>query len=179
MKTKVYLLGRLVVMATAFPLVACDDEEDVSAPSVSEDVSAPSVSEEVTGDYSGTIVMAFAYGALVYDGQTVTLTASGADAVDVSFSDESLGRADIKGVPVTVNNDGGYTLAETADTLYMPTHERTGDTSSMPAFSDELNGYPCLFSGTISEDRSDYTIVFSMPGVMGGTTYTLTPAPSE
>ncbi len=117
----------------------------------------------VAGVYTGTMSMSFAYGDLDYEDESVTISPNGDDAVDISYSSEDVGVAEITGVPVTRSGDT-VTIVETEDVFSMPLH------------SGGMSDYPCLVSGTIKTDQSDFSIVFILPGVMGGTTLTLVPA---
>ncbi len=155
-------------MAVALAFVACDDDDEVElAPTDDDEVELAPMSGAVVGEYTGKITMAFQYATLEYDDKTVTLTANGDYAVDVALDDDDLGTACIVAVPVERNSDGSYALVETDGILSMPNH------------SGGHADYPCLVSGTVGDGKGDYSIVFSMPGVMGGTTYTLTPADAD
>ncbi len=117
----------------------------------------------IQGSYTGTMNMAFAYGELEYENQTITITSYTDDAINISYSSEDVGTTNLTGVPVS--RDGDYIVIEQTDGDFdMPTH--LGGTST----------YPCIVSGRISSDQTEYTIEFELPGVMGGTTLTLSSA---
>ncbi len=155
-----FLFGSVVLLAMSLGFVACSDDDD-NEPKVDKPA------EKVAGTYTGTVSMVFAYGSLEYENKTVTLTANGDYAVDIAMDDEDLGVVDMKNVPVERNDDGSVSIVETEGVLSMPNH------------SGGMSDYACLVSGNISGDHSDYTIIFNVPSVMGGTTYTLTPAKEE
>ncbi len=152
---KKYAILCFLVLFIASSFISCDDDDNVSE--------SDSVARFLSGTYEGSIAMDFMYASLVYEEQSVTLTAHGNNAVDVSFSDDALGSLEMSLVPIVRSDDGCYYILEAEGVLSMPYHEYgTAD-------------YACLFSGMVSEDKSEYVFVFSMPAVMGGTTYTLTP----
>ncbi len=153
------LFGSVALLAMSLGFASCSDDDDVIEPA--------RPAEVVAGTYTGTVSMVFAYGSLEYENKTVTISANGDYAVNIAMDDEDLGVVDMKNVPVERNDDGSVSIVEAEGVLSMPNH------------SGGMSDYACLVSGTISGDRSDYTIMFEMPSVMGGTTYTLTPAKEE
>ncbi len=164
MKKRKMLWCAVLLLAT-LGFVACDDDDEVKA---------EPTSPAVVGDYTGTMDMVFTYGSLVYEDRTMTLVADGDYAVCVKMDDADLGVANVKGVPVVRDEKGNYSLEETDGVLSMPLH--SGVVGGTPTTTGEMADYSCVVSGTISSDKSDFSIVISLPGVMGGTTYTLTPA---
>ncbi len=159
MKLKRFL-GFMSLAAVLLTFTACSDDDD------DDNVVIP-LSSYVVGTYTCNVDMVFAYGTQDYEGKTITITANSADAncVDISFADDELGTLNgATGIKVVDNNNGSFALTELECVLAMPTHG--GGTSD----------YACLVSGTISEDHQAFSIVFNVPSVMGGTTYTFTPA---
>ncbi len=150
--TKLFIYLSLAMMVVSFTACSDDDEDAVQLSSL------------VAGSYTGTITMSFAYATLEYTDRTVYISADGSSSVNVSISDSDLGVMSISGVPLVMSGDNVVKLVESEGVLSMPTHD------------GGFNDYACLVSGEISIDGSDFEIVFSMPAVMGGTTYVLVPA---
>ncbi len=117
--------------------------------------------DEIAGEYTGTMTMAMAYGTYSYEDQTVTITSEG-ETVAITYSGD-LGNCDLSGLAVT-EEDGNYVIAETEVVF------------SMGMSADSVKEYACIVSASIATDLSDYSIVFYLPSVMGGTTLTLAPA---
>ncbi len=114
----------------------------------------------IQGSYSGTMNMKFAYGELDYEDQTITVEANGDDMVNISYSSDDVGNTNLIGIPISRN---GNTI----------TIEQTDGEFSMPTHSGGVSSYPCIISGEISSDQTEYTFIIELPGVMGGTTLTL------
>ncbi len=156
MKLKRFL-GFMSLAAVLLTFTACSDDDDDNV----------RLSSYVVGTYTCNVEMAFVYATQEYEGKTLTITANSADAncVDISFSDEELGTLNgATGIKVVNNNNGTFSLTELECVLSMPNH------------NESTSDYACLVSGTISEGHTDFEIVFNVPAVMGGTTYTFTPA---
>ncbi len=146
----------LMMGACAMFLTSCSDDEE-------EEVE--NVAAQVAGSYEGMATFAMAYGTYYYSDQAVTLTE--VDNSTVTFVYEgSLGSlsVDVAGEKAT---DGSFAIVETETTMSMDNH------------SGGTNDYDTVVSGTISADKSDYSIVITWPSVMGGTVITLAPATEE
>ncbi len=147
MKVKTYLLMLLVALCAT----SCSDDDD--------DVVNPSTL--VAGTYAGYTSAAFIYSStpIVTNGESVTMTANNDGTLSVSYTSGTWGATTISDATVTASASG-YTISGTG-TAAMTSHS-TGTTSS----------YECNLTGTISTDKSDAELVFTLPSVMGGTTIT-------
>ncbi len=118
--------------------------------------------ETVAGSYFGKMNMAMAYGTYDYTRQTVTITANSDGTINIVY-DGSLGSCNLESVELTKNSDGSYSYS--GEGVF-----------NMGMSAASVKEYACVYSGTISADQSDYSIAFTLPAVMGGTTITLTPS---
>jgi len=117
------------------------------------------VAQNIAGSYDGWVkmVMAYAPDGINYDGQSITITANEDGTVNVVYSSTDLGEATISNVAVTKDGDS-YKLA--------------GEGTMLMGMSEKKSDYACQLSGTISADKETYSIVLTLPSVMGGTTIT-------
>jgi len=139
----------LLMLTCICGVFACSDDEDTTAPSVN----------DIAGTYTGwsKMVMAYAPNGLNYDGQSITITANEDGTGNVAYSSTDLGEATISNVTVTKDGDS-YKLA--------------GEGTMLMGMSGTKKEYPCQLSGTISADKKTYSIVFTLPSVVYGTTIT-------
>ncbi|MCM1313567.1 MAG: calycin-like domain-containing protein [Bacteroides sp.] len=118
--------------------------------------------------YKGYTSAAFAYSPtpIVTADETVTVTANENGTVNVVMASSTWGTATISNVAVEVE-DGIYTL-------------KGEGTSAMAMGGGTPKEYPCTLEGTISGDKEDVDMAFSL-SIMGGTTITfrLGDAPEE
>lgn len=127
----------------------------------------PDAAKLLQSSYSGycKMVMKYMPNGVYYDDQTMTLTANEDGTINLTyeFTTESdgvtttMGSISLENVAVTKDGDN-YTFS-------------TSGTFNM-GMSGTLSPYDCEVTGTISRDKSTYSIEFSLPSVMGGTTVT-------
>lgn len=122
------------------------------------------------GSYSGTSTMVMSYmpAGVDYTGQTTTITANEDGTINIAYSftttDEEtnttteVGSIALNNVAVTENDDN-YTFSVSDATFSM-------------GMSGTLSEYTCNVEGTISKDKETYSIVYTIPAVMGDTTVT-------
>ena len=92
--------------------------------------------------------------------ETVAVAASeDAKTLTVSFKSKMWGTASLTGVTVSVNGEE-YNL-------------NGKGTIQMAMGGGTPKDYACVFQGTVSKDGKTYSLSFTMPAVMGGTTVTL------
>lgn len=122
----------------------------------------------LAGEYSGWSKFVFSYmpAGISYDAQTVTLTAGDDETVTVSYTSDDLGSSEI--TATVAKGTDGYTLSGEGK-------------FSMGMSGSEAKEYDCTLEGTVSSDKATYSIVFTLPSVMGGSTITFQngSAPSE
>lgn len=129
-----------------------------------------SAAQILQGSYSGTSTMVMKYmpEGVDYTGQTTTITANEDGTINIAYSfittDEetgetsTMGSVELKNVVVTESGDN-YTFSVSEATFSM-------------GMSGTLSDYTCNVEGTISKDKETYSIVYTLPSVMGGTTVT-------
>lgn len=131
----------------------------------------------------------------VMGGSTITFTngeAPAAQALVGSYSGWSEGKSNYfsgyigtdESVKITANEDGTVNVAYTSSTwgsttISNLTAEKDGDNYKVSGSGKYSMGmgsttteYDCNVSGTISSDKSTYSIAFTLPSVMGGLTIT-------
>ena len=117
----------------------------------------------VEGSYDGwTSASAVYFQNMNNNGDSVTLAAASATTVNLTYTSQTWGTAQFKGVSITETADG-YTLSTEAESTIL-----------MPGMGGgEAKEYACSFEGgTLSADLTGYTFTFKAPAVMGGTTMT-------
>lgn len=117
---------------------------------------------------TATMVMKYMPNGIDYTGQTLSITANEDGTANLSWefvtkSDDgttsSMGSVELTNV--TLNEDGdNYTFSVGSATFNM-------------GMSGTPNPYECSVEGTISKDKDTFSIVYTVPAVMGGTTITL------
>ncbi len=149
-----------MMLLVALCATSCSDDDD----------DVVNLSTLLAGSYSGYTSAAFVYSStpIVTNGESVTMTANNDGTVNVSYTSGTWGTTTISGATVTASTSG-YTLSGSG-TAAMTSHS-TGTTAS----------YECNVEGTISADKEDAELVFTLPSVMGGTTITFSTgdAPTE
>lgn len=129
----------------------------------------PTAAIKLAGSYSGTstMVMKYAPNGSDYAGQTTTLTANEDGTINLSYkfvttgddgTETEVGNITLNNIELT-ESESGYTFTASGATFKM-------------GMSGTLSEYPCDVTGTISADKKTYSVVYSIPGVMGGTTVT-------
>jgi len=110
----------------------------------------------VAGSYSGYVVKDSPMSGTMSpeEGQTISITANEDGTVNVTYGDNT-----ISNVEVEASSGGVYTL--TGEGIY-----------AMPNMAGVIGNYDCTFTATISSDKSDVEILFSLPAVMNGMTIT-------
>lgn len=128
----------------------------------------PTAAMILAGSYSGTNTMVMTYmpNGIDYADQTTTITANEDGTINITskFTSTEDGTTTEMG-NITLNN---VTVTEDGDNY---TFSVTGATYNM-GMSGTLSEYACDVTGTISKDKSTFSIVYSLPAVMGGTTIT-------
>lgn len=140
----------MVVAALAMGFASCSSDDDDETPAA----------QVVAGSYSGYSSTAFAYSStpLVYDGESVAVTANSDGTVNVVLTSTTWGTSTISNATVT-SNGSAYTLAGSGST-------------AITGHSGSASTYECTLAGTISADKSTYNLAFTLPSLMGGTTIT-------
>lgn len=121
------------------------------------------------GSLSGTNTMVMKYmpNGIDYTDQTVSITANEDGTINltskfVSTGDDGtqteMGNITLQNVSLTEDGDN-YTFSVSGATYNM-------------GMSGTLSEYACDVTGTISKDKKTFSIVFTLPAVMGGTTIT-------
>lgn len=128
-----------------------------------------STAQILQGSLSGTATMKMKYmpNGIDYTGQTTSITANEDGTVNLSYeftsTDESgatssMGEITLSNVSLTEEGDN-YTFSVAEATFNM-------------GMSSTHSPYDCTVVGTISKDKSTFSIVYTLPSVMGGTTIT-------
>lgn len=92
---------------------------------------------------------------------TITVAISGAETVDITYSNDTWGDYTIEGATVTLNDDGSYSLTGTG-------------TGSMASHSGGTTDYYCDFTATADAEGVFTEATFYMEAVMGGTSVVCT-----
>lgn len=147
----------LMAAVAAFAAVSCDKANNGTDPS-----------ESVAGTYSGYSTAEFQYSPdpMVSDGQTLTITSTGEGLVSVSYVSDTWGKFTVNDAKVSESGDDFSIKGEGSTLMGM-----------QPGSEQE---YPCTITGTVSGDKTDFSFVFDVPGVMGGLKISVLPgtAPS-
>lgn len=147
MNLKTYLVAAVTLLAVS----ACSDDEKGANPV-----------ENVSGTYNGYSEASFQYVTtpLVTDGESLSITAnSDGSTATVSYTSGSFGEFTIDNATVSLAS-GTYTLS--------------GSGSTLMGMGEQKSEYPCTLTGTLNEGRTEGSLVFNVPGVMGGMTITFT-----
>ncbi len=139
----------VLVLCASFAACSSDDDEQ------------PVTWSSIAGSYTGTLTMRMQYAELAYDNQTIVLSVASDNTANLTYSG-SFGSMNLNSIVVTKNSNGSFSI-------------NGSGIFSMGMTAESVADYACTVSGTISSDKSDYSIVFSLPSVMGGTTVTFTP----
>lgn len=129
-----------------------------------------SAAQLLQGSYSGTSTMVMKYmpDGVDYTGQTTTITANEDGTVNIAYSftttDEESGTTSEMG-SITLSN---VTLTESGENYTFSVENATFNMG----MSGTLSEYTCNVEGTISKDKETFSIVYTIPAVMGGTTVT-------
>lgn len=143
----------LILAAVAvFAAVSCNKVNEGTDPS-----------ESVAGTYAGYATAEFQYSPdpMVSEAQTLTITSTGEGTVSVNYVSDTWGEFTVNDAQVT-GNGGAFSIEGEGSTLM----------GMQPGSEQE---YPCTFTGTVSEDKADYSFVFNVPAVMGGLKITFLP----
>lgn len=142
----------ILAAAAVFAAVSCNKANEGTDPS-----------ESVAGTYAGYATAEFQYSPdpMVSEAQTLTITSTGEGTVSVNYVSDTWGEFTVNDAQVT-GNGGAFSIEGEGSTLM----------GMQPGSEQE---YPCTFTGTVSEDRADYSFVFNVPAVMGGLKITFLP----
>lgn len=153
MKVVQKISNLLLVMTVLFAASSCSSNDD--EPSTKADYTT------LSGDYKGWTSAAFQYSPTptVTPDETVNLAVTADGKATVTYNSDTWGKTTISGATVTINN-GEYQISG------------TGKSTIQSMGSQETKDYDCNFTGTISSDKKTVSFVFTLPGVMGGTTIT-------
>ena len=122
----------------------------------------------LAGSYDGWTNGSCAYfSGLTQDGEELNITANEDGTVDVKLTSQKWGETTITGV----------SAAKTADGLTLSGSGKF----SMSMGGSEPREYDCTLEGTVSSDKETYSVVFTLPAVMGGLNITFAQgeAPAE
>lgn len=149
MKLKETFKYLFMAVALTAGFASCSDDDETETPAA----------QVVAGTYSGWSKFVFSYkpAGMSYDAQTVTLTAVDDETVTVGYTSDDLGSSEI--TATVVKGTDGYTLSGEGK-------------FSMGMSGSEAKEYDCTLEGTVSSDKATYSIVYTMPSVMGGSTIT-------
>lgn len=128
------------------------------------------------GSLSGTSTMVMKYmpNGIDYTGQKTSITANEDGTINLSYeftsTDENgetstMGSVNLSNVALTEDGDN-YTFSVDEATFNM-------------GMSGTLSPYSCTVTGSISKDKNTFSIVYTLPSVMGGTTITFHNTTSE
>lgn len=147
-KTSIKYFFMAAALAVGFQSCSSDDDD--------EEIPA---SQLVAGTYAGFSSASFQYSTtpMYTNGETVVLTENADGTVGVTFTSGTWGTTTISNATVA-KSATGYTLAGTGAT-------------ALASHSGATSEYECTLAGTISSDKTTYSLVFTV-GVMGGTTIT-------
>jgi len=141
-----------VMLAVSVSLFACGDDND--------EPSTPA-SKEIAGTYTGYYEMASQYFSGQYGiDQTVTITSATDGSATIVYNNGSSWTSTLTAVEVTKTSNG-YTLVGSGK-------------MSMASHGGSSSEYDCTLAGTISSDLKSYTLTYTLPSVMGGTTIAFT-----
>jgi len=129
----------------------------------------PTAAMILADSYSGTSTMVMKYmpNGVDYTGQTMTITANEDGTINLTYkfvttsddgTETEMGNITLNNLELT-ESGSNYTFAASGVTFNM-------------GMSGTLSEYTCDVTGTISSDKKTYSVVYSLPAVMGGTTVT-------
>ena len=145
MKKTKHLFAAFLSFVTLFSLTSCSDSDN----------EPENYADKVAKSYSGYTVTTSAYFQnMVTPSQTVTITASGVNTVNISYTSTTLGSFTITDANVSMAS-GEYLIS--------------GKGKSVMGMADaSSNEYDCNFSGKVADGTASFS--FTCPTVMGGTT---------
>lgn len=149
----------MAVAAIALCGAACSESED--EPVVNDGKTV------IPGTYSGYTLASCSYFSDMYAGeQTLTISATESGDLSLSYVSDTWGTFEVASL-TTAAASGGYAF-EGAGSVAM-------------GMGASTNEYAFTVAGTVDASKSDYTISFDIPGVMGGLTIVMLPgyAPAE
>lgn len=114
--------------------------------------------ETGVGYYYSEASMSMTYGSYALSTDSVTISYVSTTQATVEYTDDTWGTFSVVAT-VSYDDDGNYSLSG-EDSIYVSSYS---------------NSYYVVLSGTIVSNLSDWSIVFTLPDVMGGTTVLLTP----
>lgn len=128
---------------------ACSDDDDNSI----------NMAEEVAASYEGYTTAQFSYSPtpIITNGEKITITSNQDETINLVMTSEQWGTTTIPNTMVTTDTNGKYKLAGEGISLL-------GMHGGTP------KEYACLLEGTISTDKTEAVLTFTLPAVMGGTT---------
>lgn len=142
----------LLILTVIFGMASCSSDDDP--------VTTPTDGIDVSGQFTGYNKMVFAYApqGIYTDGDTVNISSVTDGKVTVTYKNDSW-ETTLTDVAVTDNEaKTGYTLTG------------AGKMSMAGMGGGQKKDYDCTLAGTISKDKKTYTLTFTLPSVMGGTT---------
>lgn len=140
------------ILVAGFFAVSCSSDND----------NTPSPSQSAAGTYKGYVIADSQYfKGNITQNETITITANedGTATVVYTSSSSNWGTSTISAATITAGTNG-YTISGTGVSTI--TSHSTGESAN----------YDCTLTGTISADKSDVEMIFTLPVVMGGTTIT-------
>lgn len=142
--------------ALALCMTSCGDDDD-DASGVEDSEEGVAAAWVVEGSYDGYTSTTFTYvtSAMITADETVTLTATDDNTVDVTYTSDTWGVFVITGAAVTQVDDG-FALSGKG-------------TATMTDHSGTSTEYVCTFAGTIDSGLSSPSFTFTLPDVMSGT----------
>lgn len=114
---------------------------------------------EILGEYVSDASMTMAYGSMDLSSDTVEVSYVSATQATIEYTDATWGTFNVVAT-VEYDSDGNYSISG-EDSIYVSSYS---------------NSYYVVLSGSISADLTDWSIVFTLPDVMGGTAVTVVPA---
>lgn len=114
---------------------------------------------EILGEYASDASMTMAYGSMDLSSDTVEVTYVSATQATIEYTDSTWGTFNVVAT-VEYDSDGNYSISG-EDSIYVSSYGKS---------------YYVVLSGTINASLEDWSIVFTLPDVMGGTAVTVVPA---
>lgn len=108
------------------------------------------------GDYDGYFAVSTAYFQQNYDDETVAVAANEDGTVNVTFTSDSWGTANIENATAEYDENGNVIIS--------------GDGTIKMGMEGNLKDYACTLTGTVDGDKENATFSFVASSVMGGTT---------
>lgn len=145
MKQTKHLFAALLSLISLLSFTSCADSDN----------EPENYAERIAKSYSGYTVTSSAYfHDMITPSQTVTITASGINMVNITYTSTALGSFTITDATVCMVS-GEYLISGKGKSV-------------MGMEGSASNEYECNFSGTIADARASFR--FTCPTVMGGTT---------